>query len=81
MLGETLRDARRQKSLCIEQLSKRSSVPSRLIREIEIRSPSYVPSEANTVLLGEALRVPAGPLLEEREQLLERVYPPPGSPT
>ena len=30
-----------------------------------------MPSEANTVLLAEALRVPVGPLLEEREQLFE----------
>jgi hypothetical protein len=32
----------------------------------------YVPSETNTVLLAEALRVPAGLLLEEREQLFEQ---------
>jgi hypothetical protein len=31
-----------------------------------------VPSEANTVLLAEALRVPAGLLLEERERLFEQ---------
>ena len=36
------------------------------------RGPTYVPSEANTVLLAEALRVPVGPLLEERERLFER---------
>ena len=47
-------------------------MPGRLIREMEGGSPSYVPSEANTVLLAEALRVPVGPLLEEREQLFER---------
>jgi hypothetical protein len=35
-------------------------------------SPTYVPSEANTVLLAEALRVPAGFLLEERERLFEQ---------
>ena len=35
-------------------------------------SPTYVPSEANTVLLAEALRVLAGPLLEERERLFEQ---------
>ena len=72
MLGETLRELRRQKGWSIAQLSKRSGVPGRLIREMEGGSPTYVPSEANTVLLGEALRVPAGPLLEEREQLFER---------
>jgi len=31
-----------------------------------------VPSEANTVLLAEALRLPAGLLLEERERLFEQ---------
>ena len=44
----------------------------RLIREMEGRSVTYVPSEANTVLLAEALRMPAGSLLEEREQLFEQ---------
>ena len=39
---------------------------------MEGRSGIYVPSEANTVLLAEALRVPAGPLLEERERLFEQ---------
>jgi transcriptional regulator with XRE-family HTH domain len=72
MLGETLREVRHQKGWNIEQLSKSSGVPGQLIREIESQSPSYVPSEANTVLLGEALRVPVGPLLEKREQLLEQ---------
>jgi hypothetical protein len=36
------------------------------------REASYVPSEANTVLLAEALRVPAGLWLEEREWLFEQ---------
>ena len=39
---------------------------------MEGRSGIYVPSEANTVLLAEALRVPAGPLLVERERLFEQ---------
>jgi hypothetical protein len=39
---------------------------------MEDGSHTYVPSEANTVLLGETLRVPAGLLLEERERLFER---------
>jgi transcriptional regulator with XRE-family HTH domain len=73
MLGETVRERRRQKGWSIEELSKRSSVPARLIREIESQSSSYVPSEANTVLLAAALRVPAGPLLEEREWLFEQL--------
>ena len=67
-----MRRARYAKGWSIEQLSKRSSVPGRLIREIESQSPSYVPSEANTVLLAEALRIPAGLWLEERERLFER---------
>lgn len=57
MLGETLREVRHQKGWSIEQLSKSSGVPGQLIREIESQSPSYVPSEANTVLLGKALRI------------------------
>ena len=72
-MGDTLRRARCAKGWSIEQLSKRSGVPGRLIREMEKGSPTYVPSEANTVLLSEALRVPAGPLLEEREQLFDHL--------
>ena len=45
-------------------------MPGRMIREMEGGTGTYVPSETNTVLLAEALRVPVGPLLEEREQLL-----------
>jgi transcriptional regulator with XRE-family HTH domain len=75
-LGDTVRRARCAKGWSIEQLSKRSGVPGRLIREIESGSPSYVPSEANTVLLAEALRVPAGLLLEERERLFEQWHRP-----
>ena len=72
MLGETLREVRCQRGWSIEQLSKRSSVPGRLIREMEGGSDTYVPSEANTVLLAEALKVPAGLLLKERERLFEQ---------
>jgi transcriptional regulator with XRE-family HTH domain len=72
MLGDTLRRARCAKGWSIPQLSKRSGVPGRLIRELEGGSASYVPSEANTVLLAEALRVPAGLLLEQRERLFEQ---------
>ena len=75
MLVDTVRQARYTKGWSIEQLSKRSGVPARLIREIESQSPSYVPSEANTVLLAEALRIPAGLLLEQREWLFERWRP------
>jgi len=70
-LGDTVRRTRRANGWSIEQFSKRSGVPGRLIREIEGGSTAYVPSEANTVLLAEALRVPAGLLLEERERLFE----------
>ena len=38
----------------------------------------YMPSETNTVLLAEALRVPAGLLLEEGERLFERWHRPDG---
>ncbi len=72
MLRERVLQARRAKGWSIEQLSKRSGVPGRLIREMEGGSHTYVPSEANTVLLAEALRVPVGPSLEEREQLFEQ---------
>ena len=68
-MGDTVRRARCAKGWSIPQLSKRSGVPGRLIREMEGGSGTYVPSEANTVLLAEALRLPAGLLLEEREQL------------
>ena len=71
VLGETVGEARRRRGWSIEQLSKRSGVPARLIREVESQSPTYVPSETNTVLLAETLRVPAGPFLEERERLFE----------
>jgi transcriptional regulator with XRE-family HTH domain len=71
-LGERVLQARRAKGWSIPQLSKRSGVPGRLIRVLEGGSPTYVPSETNTVLLAEALRVPVGPLFEEREQLFEQ---------
>jgi transcriptional regulator with XRE-family HTH domain len=71
-LGDTVRLARCAKGWSIPQLSKRSGVPGRLIREMESGSPTYVPSEANTVLLAQALRVAVGPLLEERERQFER---------
>ncbi len=67
-----MQQARCAKGWSIEQLSKRSGVPGRLIREMEGANDTYVPSEANTVLLAEALRVAAGPLLEERERLFEQ---------
>jgi hypothetical protein len=72
MLGDTVHQARCAKGWSIPQLSKRSGVPERLIRELEGRSVTYVPSEANTVRLAEALKVPAGPLLEQRERLFEQ---------
>jgi transcriptional regulator with XRE-family HTH domain len=80
LLGETLREERCKKGWSVEQLSKSSGVPGQLIREIESQSPTYVPSEANTILLGEALRIPVGLLLGHRERLFER-WRPPGSST
>jgi hypothetical protein len=75
VLGDTVQQARCAKGWSIEQLSRRSGVPGRLIREIESRnSSSYVPSEANTILLGEALRTPVGLLLGQRERLFQQVY-------
>jgi hypothetical protein len=53
------------KGWSIAQLSKTSGVLGRLIREMEGGSSTYV--------LAEALRVPAGPLLEQREGLFEGV--------
>jgi transcriptional regulator with XRE-family HTH domain len=76
VLADTVRRARYAKGWSIEQLSKRSGVPGRIIREMEGGSDTYVPSEANMVLLAEALRVPAGLLLEERERLFERWHRP-----
>ena len=44
------------------------------IEQIEDESPSYVPSEGNTALLAEALRMPAGALLTERDRLVELLH-------
>jgi hypothetical protein len=79
-LAQTLRETRSKKGFSVGQLSKRSGVPEWVIRNIEGEIPSYVPSEGNTALLGEALGVPVGTLLGERERLLEHLYPPPQSP-
>jgi transcriptional regulator with XRE-family HTH domain len=68
-----VRRARCAKGWSIEQLSKRSGVPGRLIRQVEGGSNTYVPSEANTALLGEALRMPVGLLLGQREWLFEHL--------
>jgi transcriptional regulator with XRE-family HTH domain len=77
VLAQTLRETRRRKGWSIGQLSKRSGVPEWVIHEIEGERSTYVPSAGNTALLGETLRVPVGPLLEERERLVERAYPSP----
>jgi transcriptional regulator with XRE-family HTH domain len=71
LLGETLREARHQKGWSIDQLPKCSGVPGQLICQIESQSPYYLPSEGYTVLLGEALRIPVGLLLGQRERLFE----------
>ena len=73
MLAHTLRETRLKKGLSVEQLAKRSGVRGWVIREIEGESLSYVPSEGNTALLAEALRVPVGSLLSERDRLVERL--------
>ena len=44
-----------------------------VIQQIEDEGPSYVPSEGNTQLLAEALRMPVGSLLSERDRLVERL--------
>ena len=71
-MARTLRETRLKKGLSVEQLSKRSGVRGWAIREIEGEGPSYVPSEGNTALLAEALRLPVGSLLAERDLLVER---------
>jgi transcriptional regulator with XRE-family HTH domain len=70
-LAQTLRETRLKKGLSVEQLSKRSGVRGWAIQQIEDGSSSYVPSEGNTVLLAEALRVPVGSLLAERDRSVE----------
>ena len=60
-----------RKGLSVEQLSKRSGVRGWAIQRIEDGSPSYVPSEGNTALLAEALKLPVGSLLAERDRLVE----------
>jgi transcriptional regulator with XRE-family HTH domain len=73
MLAQTLREARRKKGWGVLYLSKRSGVSRGVIEQIESASPPYVPSEGNTQLLAEALRMPAGALLTERDRLVERL--------
>jgi transcriptional regulator with XRE-family HTH domain len=73
MLADTLRHARRKKGWSVLHLSKRSGVSWGVIQQIEDESCSYVPSEGNTQLLAEALRVPVGSLLSERDRLVERL--------
>ena len=74
MLAEVLREARRKRGCSLLHLSKRSGVPRGVIEQIESASPSYVPSEGNTALLAEALRMPAGALLTERDRLVELLH-------
>jgi transcriptional regulator with XRE-family HTH domain len=73
VLAHTLRETRRQKGWSVGHLSKRSGVPGWVIWQIEGESLPYVPSEGNTVLLAEALRVPVGPLLADRDRLVQRL--------
>ena len=75
MLADAVREARRKKGWGVLYLSKRSGVPWGVIEQIESGSPSsYVPSEGNTALLAEALRMPVGTLLAERDRLVERLH-------
>jgi transcriptional regulator with XRE-family HTH domain len=67
MLAEVLREARRKRGCSTLHLCKRSGVSRWVILLIEDESSSYVPSEGNTALLAEALRVPVGSLLAERD--------------
>jgi DNA-binding XRE family transcriptional regulator len=75
-LEQTLDETRSKKGSSKGELAKRSGVPKWVIRNIESETPTYVPSCANTALLGEVLGVPVGTLLGEREGPLERAYPP-----
>ena len=76
MLADTLREARRKRGWSVLHLSKRSGVPRGVIEQIESGSPSssYVPSEGNTALLAEALGMTLGPMLDERDRLVERLH-------
>ena len=74
MLARTLRETRLRKGLSVEQLSKRSGVRWGVIGQIEEGSPYYVPSEGNTALLAEALKLPVGSLLAERDRLVELLH-------
>jgi hypothetical protein len=80
VLGETVREVGRKKGFSVEHLFKRSGVPWWVIHRIECESPSYVPSGGNTALLAEALRMPLGSLLGERDRVLERAFAPPRFP-
>jgi transcriptional regulator with XRE-family HTH domain len=73
-LARTIRETRLKKGLSVEQLSKRSGVRWWAIQQIEDGSPSYVPSEGNTALLAEALKLPVGSLLAERDRLVELLH-------
>ena len=75
MLAAAVRETRRKKGWSILHLSKRSGVSQGAIEQIEDGSPSsYVPSEGNTALLAEALRMPDGALLAERDRLVELLH-------
>ena len=76
MLADTLRQARRKKGWSVLHLSKRSGVSRGVIQQIEDENPSYVPSEGNTALLAQALGMPLGSMLAERDRLVERLAPP-----
>jgi transcriptional regulator with XRE-family HTH domain len=65
-LADTVSRLRLRLGLAVGDLSAKSGVPEHVLRAIEGGDP-YVPSEANTVKLAHALRVPAATLLAQRE--------------
>ena len=73
MLAQTLREARRKKGWRVPYLSKRSGVSLEVIEQIEDEGSYYVPSEGDTMLLEQALGMPVGSLLVERDRLVERL--------
>jgi len=65
-LADTVSQLRLRLGLTVGLLAARSGVPEHIVRAIELGDP-YVPSEANTVKLVLALRVPTASFLAQRE--------------
>jgi transcriptional regulator with XRE-family HTH domain len=79
-LAETVSRLRLRMGMAVGELAAKSGVPEHLVRAIESADPS-VPSEANTVKLALALRVPAAPLLAQRERRARITWQEPPRPT